>query len=189
MAANTSRLKTFAQATRAKLISIITAKVNYLLSEDSAEIRGLAPQIAKLREAIEKKGKREVIEEVAYTWFNRIMALRYMDANGFNSPMVVSIAEGQTRPQILDEGMAGSFDDDLNLKAEDKLLTGGPLYRKLLVATCNRLKASMPFLFEHIFDYTEMLLPDDLLSPQSFVTDIRNGMTDEDCQDVEIYVF
>lgn len=186
MAANTSRLKTFAQATRAKLISLITAKLNYLLSEDNAEIRGWAPQIASLREAIAKKGKREVIEEVAYTWFNRIMALRYMDANGFNSPMVVSIAEGQTRPQILDEGMAGSFDDDLNLKDEDKLLTGPVLYRKLLVATCNRLNESMPFLFEHISDYIEMLLPDDLLSPQSFVTDIRNGMTDEDCRDVEV---
>lgn len=186
MAANTSRLKSFAQATRAKLISLITARLNYLLSEDNAEIRGWAPQIASLREAIARKGKREVIEEVAYTWFNRIMALRYMDANGFNSPMVVSIAEGQTRPQILDEGMAGSFDDDLNLKAEDKLLTGPALYRKLLVATCNRLNESMPFLFEHISDYIEMLLPDDLLSPQSFVTDIRNGMTDEDCQDVEV---
>lgn len=186
MAANTSRLKSFAQATRAKLISLITARLNYLLSEDNAEIRGWAPQIASLREAIARKGKREVIEEVAYTWFNRIMALRYMDANGFNSPMVVSIAEGQTRPQILDEGMAGSFDDDLNLKAEDKLLTGPALYRKLLVATCNRLNESMPFLFEHISDYIEMLLPDDLLSPQSFVTDIRNGMTDEDCRDVEV---
>lgn len=186
MAANTSRLKSFAQATRAKLISLITARLNYLLSEDNAEIRGWAPQIASLREAIARKGKREVIEEVAYTWFNRIMALRYMDANGFNSPMVVSIAEGQTRPQILDEGMAGSFDDDLNLKDEDKLLTGPVLYRKLLVATCNRLNESMPFLFEHISDYIEMLLPDDLLSPQSFVTDIRNGMTDEDCQDVEV---
>ncbi|MDE5887526.1 MAG: BREX-1 system adenine-specific DNA-methyltransferase PglX [Muribaculaceae bacterium] len=186
MAANTSRLKTFAQATRAKLISLITAKLNYLLSEDNAEIRGWAPQIASLREAIAKKGKREVIEEIAYTWFNRIMALRYMDANGFNSPMVVSIAEGQTRPQILDEGMAGSFDDDLNLKDDDKLLTAPALYRKLLVASCNRLNEPMPFLFEHITDYIEMLLPDDLLSAQSFVTDIRNGMTDEDCQDVEV---
>ena len=44
----------------------------------------------------------------------------------------------------------------------------------------------MPFLFEHISDYSELLLPDDLLSKQSFVTDIRNGMTDEDCQNVEV---
>lgn len=186
MAANTSRLKTFAQATRAKLISLITAKLDYLLTTDNVETRSWAPQIATLREAIERKGKKEVIEEVAYTWFNRIMALRYMDANGFNSPMVVSTAEGQTRPQILDEGMAGSFDDDLKLTDEEKLLTGADLYRKLLVATCNRLNEPMPFLFEHIYDYTEMLLPDDLLSAQSFVTDIRNGMTNEDCQDVEV---
>lgn len=186
MAANTSRLKTFAQATRAKLISLITAKLDYLLSADNAEIRGWAPQIEKIREKISAKGKKEVIEEVAYTWFNRIMALRYMDAKGFTSPMVISCAEGQTRPQILVEGMSGIFDDKLKLKDEDKLLSGPELYRKLLVATCNRFHSSMPFLFEHISDYVEMLLPDDLLSPQSFVTDIRNGMTDEDCKDVEV---
>jgi hypothetical protein len=60
------------------------------------------------------------------------------------------------------------------------------LYRKLLVAICNQKYAEMPFLFERISDYTELLLPDDLLSDQSFVSDIRNGMTGEDCQNVEL---
>lgn len=186
MATNTSQLKSFAQNTRSKLISLITTKLHYLLNADNAELRGWEQQINKLRQTISAKGEKNVIEEVAYTWFNRVMALRYMDAHGFNTPMVVSVAEGQTRPQILEEAMAGSIDDSLNLKDEDKLLEGAPLYRRLLIAVCNNYNESMPFLFERLADYTEMLLPDDLLSNQSFINDIRNGMSDEDCQNVEI---
>lgn len=186
MATNTSQLKTFAQNTRAKLVSLITTKLHYLLSADNAELRGWENEINKLRQTIADKGEKNVIEEVAYTWFNRVMALRYMDARGYNSPMVVSVAEGQNRPQILEEAMSGNIDGSLNLKGEEKLLEGAALYRRLLIAVCNQFNASMPFLFEHLMDYTELLLPDDLLSEQSFVTDIRNGMSDEDCQNVEI---
>lgn len=186
MATNTSQLKTFAQNTRAKLVSLITTKLHYLLSADNAELRGWENEINKLRQTIAAKGETSVIEEVAYTWFNRVMALRYMDARGYNSPMVVSIAEGQNRPQILEEAMSGNIDGSLNLKDEEKLLEGAALYRRLLIAVCNQFNTSMPFLFEHLMDYTELLLPDDLLSEQSFVTDIRNGMSDEDCQNVEI---
>lgn len=186
MATNTSQLKTFAQNTRAKLVSLITTKMHYLLSADNAELRGWEKEINKLRQTIAAKGEKNVIEEVAYTWFNRVMALRYMDARGYNSPLVVSVAEGQTRPQILEEAMSGNIDGSLNLKDEEKFLEGAALYRRLLIAVCNQFNASMPFLFEHLMDYTELLLPDDLLSEQSFVTDIRNGMSDEDCQNVEI---
>ena len=186
MATNTTQLKTFAQNTRAKLVSLITTKLHYLLSADNAELRGWENEISKLRQTIASKGEKNVIEEVAYTWFNRVMALRYMDARGYNSPMVVSVAEGQTRPQILEEAMSGNIDDSLNLKNEEKLFEGAALYRRLLIAVCNQFNTSMPFLFEHLQDYTELLLPDDLLSEQSFVTDIRKGMSDEDCQNVEV---
>lgn len=186
MATNTSQLKTFAQNTRAKLVSLITTKLHYLLTADNAELRGWEAEINRLRNTIATKGEKNVIEEVVYTWFNRIMALRYMDARGFNSPMVVSLAEGQSRPQILEEAMSGNIDEDLRLKDEEKLLEGASLYRRLLIAVCNKYNSSMPFLFEHLQDYTELLLPDDLLSDQSFVTDIRKGMFDEDCQNVEI---
>jgi len=187
MATNTSTLKTFAQQTRIKLISLISTKMQFVLNADTAELRGYEREIAKLRNRITEKGTSAVVEEVAYTWFNRIMALRYMDANGYNAPMVVSPAAGQTRPEILQNAMGGGIEDDLMLTAEERLLPEPKLYRRLLVAVCNRQKsASMPFLFEHISDYTELLLPDDLLSDQSFVSDIRKGMTDEDCQNVEL---
>lgn len=186
MATNTSQLKIFAQNTRVKLVSLITTKLHYLLTADNAELRGWENELNRLRNTIATKGEKNVIEEVAYTWFNRVMALRYMDARGFNSPMVVSVADGQSRPQILEEAMAGNIDDDLRLSEDEKLLEGSALYRRLLIAVCNRYNSSMPFLFEHLQDYTELLLPDDLLSDQSFVTDIRKGMSDEDCQNVEI---
>lgn len=185
MATNTSALKTFAQETRKKLISLISTKMEFILTQDTAELRGFESQIAKLKSTIASKGKDLVVEEVAYTWFNRVMALRYMDSNGYTDLKVVTPGMGQMRPEILQEAMAGHIDEDLRVKVDDNLKEA-VLYRRLLVAVCNQYGENMPFLFEHICDYTEMLLPDDLLSDQSFVTDIRNGMTDDDCQNVEI---
>ena len=185
MATNTAALKTFAQETRKKLISLIRTKMDFILTQDTAELRGFESQIAKLKSAIASKGKELVVEEVAYTWFNRMMALRYMDANGYTDLKVVTPGMGQMRPEILQEAMAGNIDEDLRVKVDDNPKEA-VLYRRLLVAVCNQYGTTMSFLFEHICDYTEMLLPDDLLSDQSFVTDIRNGMTDDDCQNVEV---
>lgn len=121
MATNTAALKTFAQQTRAKLISLIQTKLQFVLQADSAELRGFEVQIDKLRKEIAKKTEKIVVEEVAYTWFNRVMALRFMDANGYNAPMIVSAATGQTRPEILQDAMGGNIDDELRLSDEDKL--------------------------------------------------------------------
>lgn len=186
MAGNTSRLKTFAQETRKKLISLITTKLRFVLTEDNAELRGKEKELGELRKQIADKGEQGVIEEVAYTWFNRVMALRFMDANGYNTPMVVSPVSGQSRPEILQEAMGGNIDEDLHLPADVLRLPEATLYRRLLIAICNGYSGNMPFLFEHISDYTELLLPDDLLSKESFVSDIVAGMTDEDCLDVEV---
>ena len=189
---NTNALKLFAQQTRSKLVSSIKTKMQWVLTEDSAELRGKQNEISQLRKEIAEKsqdnenGEEKVIEEVAYTWFNRVMALRFMDANGYNIPMVITPGEGQIRPEILQEAMGGNVDEALQLTADDLLLDEEHLYKKLLLAICNHYNQSMPFLFESISDYTELLLPDDLLSDQSFVSDIRKGMTDEDCQNVEI---
>ena len=186
MATNTSALKTFAQQTRLKLLSQVRTKLDFVLTQDTAELRGYETEIANLNNQIALKGKDMVVEEVAYTWFNRVMALRFMDANGYTTPMVVTPAAGQMRPEILQEAMGGSVDNDLRITPNDLLLPEAKLYKRLLVASCNYWGGSMPFLFERILDYTELLLPDNLLSEQSFVSDIRRAMTDEDCQDVEI---
>ena len=62
----------------------------------------------------------------------------------------------------------------------------GEAYRLLLVALCNYWHQTMPFLFERIADWTELLMPDDLLSDVSVRTHIRTVMTKDDCQDIEI---
>lgn len=183
---NTSALKTFAQETRKKLVSSIKTRMNYILTEDTAELRGKQNEINTLRREIAAKGENNVVEEVTYTWFNRVMALRFMDANGYNVPMVITPAAGQIRPEILQEAMGGNIDENLGISLDILGKDEEKIYHDLLIAICNQYNTPMPFLFESISDYTELLLPTDLLSEQSFVTDIRKGMTDEDCQNVEI---
>ena len=122
MATNTAALKTFAQQTRIKLRSLIATKMEYILTQDTAELRGFEPQIQKLKDEITAKGRDLVVEEVAYTWFNRVMALRFMDANEYTSPRVVTPGAGQMRPEILQDAMAGSVDEDLHLHPEDLAL-------------------------------------------------------------------
>ena len=183
---NTSALKTFAQETRKKLVSSIKTRMNYILTEDTAELRGKQNEINTLRKEIADKGEKNVVEEVTYTWFNRVMALRFMDANGYNVPMVITPAAGQIRPEILQEAMGGNIDVNLGISLDILGKDEEKIYHDLLIAICNQYNTPMPFLFESISDYTELLLPTDLLSEQSFVTDIRKGMTDEDCQNVEI---
>jgi type II restriction/modification system DNA methylase subunit YeeA len=194
---NTSSLKRFAKEARIKLLDIVGRKLEYVLANKSASfIDTYKTQLESLRKQIIQHGQPQVIETVAYTWFNRIMALRFMDANGYLNPKVVTPAQGNTVPEILQEAKAGNVDMQLQLdrKRLNDLLDGKTVvtdaqteaYKLLLIASCNYWNVSMPFMFERINDYTELLLPDDLLSDFSIVSDIRNGMSNEDCQQEEL---
>src|SRR5690606_6195472 len=108
-----------------------------------------------------------------------------------------SPAEGQTRPEILSEAAAGHVDEDVPEATRQKvsaLLEGrspsrdpqAESYRLLLVAACNGWHGVMPFLFEKIADYTELLMSDDLLSADSILARMREVMTEDACRDVEI---
>ncbi|MBK9543666.1 MAG: hypothetical protein IPO49_15375 [Bacteroidetes bacterium] len=83
---NTNTLKRFAKDARIKLLDLVGRKMEYVLSQDTAELRGKVEQIENLRKQIKLHGQSQVIEIVAYTWFNRFMALRFMDANGYTNP-------------------------------------------------------------------------------------------------------
>ena len=194
---DTNNLKKFAQAARNLLIDQVTSKLDMVLDSASAARRENPEAIKDLEGAIWKTDKNQVIEKVAYTWFNRFTALRFMDANGYTSIQVVSPTEGQTRPEILSEAMAGHIDDSVAEPIKEQvvaLLDGrspssdpqGEAYRLLLVASCNQWHGPMPFLFEKIDDYTELLMPEDLLSQTSILSELRDVMTEEACQDVEI---
>lgn len=197
---NTNQLKKFAQSARTKLIEQVGAKLDYVLTHDTAELRGKANTLKKLNEAISKYGKTKVIDKVAYTWFNRLVALRYMDANGYQPIGMAVITPANTTnsvsPELLDAAHGGSIPSDLNVDRKQilDLLDGrisssnpdNEVFRILLVAVCNQLHGIFPFLFERIDNYTELLLPDDLTSPFSIIKDVVDGMTNEDCAEVEI---
>lgn len=195
---NTNELKRFAQQARIKLIDQITAKLEQVLNTESAELIEKTEELKNLREAINKEGREQIIDKVAYTWFNRLVALRFMDANDFQ-PLgirVVSPLDGETLPELLQQVRRGIIPDELPVnkqKINDLLLNRitsdhpqEEVYRMLLVGACNHLHQIFPFLFERIHDYSELLLPDDLLSQHSLLEDIRQGMSVEDCQEVEI---
>ena len=198
---NTNKLKTFARSARTKLMSDVGAKLSWVLShkDDNAELLGnRRGDVAKLEERITAVGTAQVIDEVAYTWFNRLVALRFMDANGYNIPCVVTPAEGMSLPEILQDAKSGHIDDRFNVERskisdilDGKVLatSGNPesdVYRMLLVSACNSWNCAMPFMFEQLNSYTDLLLSDNLLGENSIVTIVREGMSVDNCQQEEL---
>ena len=195
---NTNRLKKFAQETRKKLLEQVSAKVDYVITADSAELREKAALVATIKDEIRTQGKQQLVDKVAYTWFNRFVALRYMDVNDYQ-PLdikIVSALPGQVSPQILQEALAGHIPQGLNINEEKVFgLIDGRIesknaennaYRLLLIGACNYLNKIFPFLFERIDDYTELLLPDDLTSQFSTLHHLELGIIKEDCYQVEV---
>lgn len=196
---DTSKLKKFAQFARRTLREQVSAKLALVLSPNSAARRENPQAVKKLEEAIAQSGGQDpVIERVAYIWFNRFCALRFMDVNRYTRIGVVSPAEGQFQPEILLEAKMGHFDEDMvPPKSRQKiadLLAGrapshdgqGEAYRLLVVAAGNAWHQAMPFLFQRIDDYTELLMPDDLLSGSSILAYTREAMTPDACESVEV---
>ncbi|WP_312064004.1 BREX-1 system adenine-specific DNA-methyltransferase PglX [Brevundimonas sp.] len=195
---DTNALKKFAQSARNLLIDQVTARLDMVLAEGAAARREHPKAIAKL-EAAANSSRTQVIEHSAYTWFNRFTALRFMDATGLTNPRVVSPADGATRPEILAEAMAGNLPDGPRPEIAEYLNGTRPAhegqaeaYRLLLVHACNEWHGAMPYMFERADmldraeDYTELLMPDDLLSPDSILARMREVMSEDACQDVEI---
>jgi hypothetical protein len=190
---DTNALKKFAQGARNLLIDQVTARLNLVLDAASPARRENPTAVKDLERAIARTDKRHVIEQAAYTWFNRFTALRFMDANGYTSVRAVSPAEGATRPEILSEAMDGNLPDGapatITALLDGRTPSHNPqaeAYRQLLVHSCNQWHGPMPFLFEQIDDFTELLMPEDLLSQTSILAELRKVMTEDACQDVEI---
>lgn len=195
---DTAKLKRFAQDARRMLIEQVETKLTAVLKEDSLARRESKIAVHSLEEEISKTSRERVVERVAYLWFNRFCAFRFMDVNGYTKVSVVSPREEATQPEILAEAKAGQVHDDLqpfiNRERLFGLLSGSVVsnepqqeaYRMLLVASCNQYHKLMPFLFEKIEDFSELLLPDDLLSGNSILAYTREAMTKESCENVEV---
>ncbi|MEA1866918.1 MAG: BREX-1 system adenine-specific DNA-methyltransferase PglX, partial [Thermodesulfobacteriota bacterium] len=175
----------------------VEARLKLVLQRDSAEIREKERVLRDLREQIAKTSKDAVVERVAYIWFNRFCALRFMDVNHYTKVGTVSPAEGFSQPEILQEAKQGHIDKDLLVKQQKifdllgpgKAVSADPqqeAYRLLLVAACNSYHKLMPFMFEWITDYTELLMPEDLLSENSILHAVQQALNEKNCQDVEV---
>lgn len=194
---DTARLKRFAQYARRALLDQVAAKLKLVLAKDSAARRESPEAVQALEKVLAEQGQAQLIDRVAYTWFNRFCALRFMDVNRYTRAGVVSPAEGQFQPEILADAKMGHVDEDMPEAMRQKvfaLLNGtapspdpqGEAYRLLVVAACNAWNKAMPFLFESIKDYTELLMPDDLLSGTSILAYTREAMTPDACENVEV---
>lgn len=135
---------------------------------------------------INEKGYEQVVEEVAYTWFNRFMGLRFMEVNDYlptGVRILSSEDEGKTEPDVLTKINDIEDELDLNLDYVYELQDKGTeqareeLYKYILIKQCNELGKIIPQMFEKIQDYTELLLPDNLLQEGSV---IRKMVTDID---------
>ena len=130
-------------------------------------------QRAALIEQINKNGYEQVMEEVAYTWFNRFCALRFMEVNGYlpTHIRVFTDDDNHFKPQILDEAInlnlpGLKLDKVYELKNENR---EEELFKYLIIVQCNALNSVLPGMFQRISDYTELLFPDNLLRQGSVV--------------------
>jgi type II restriction/modification system DNA methylase subunit YeeA len=154
---------------------------------NKAEMEQRRSLVSRIRE----KGFNNVIEEVAYTWFNRFIALRFMEVNEYlptGVRVLSSIEPGKKEPDIIKEALNIdlNIDRELVYTLQDDNDTE-TLYRYLLVKQCNALKEILPGLFEKIEDYTEILLPSNLLAEGSVIRQLVDSIPEDDFKDqVEI---
>lgn len=201
----TAPLKNFATWARTALIREVTARVAAVLAPGSSERVEQAKAVAALEKAVAAagggdKGRAAVAEKVAYTWFNRIIALRFMDAKGYTGIGVVSPQAGVEigQPEILAEAKRGVIDTEvashMTRTAVAGLLDGtrssgdpqGEAYALLLADYCRYWNKAMPFMFEREGDYTGLLIPANLLADGSVLNRTVKVLSEDVCKDVEV---
>lgn len=146
----------------------------------------------KLIKRIQSSSFEQTIDYIAYSWFNRLCAIRYMECKGLldHGRRVLSSADGSAGlPQILEECLDIDLPGlDASRVAELKLdgNKDEELYRELLLAQCHALNQVMPLLFEQVSDESELLLPNNLTKTDSLIRDLVSSIPEEDWSDVQI---
>ena len=144
-------------------------------------------QRKQLIEEIRRKGYSQTMEEAAYTWFNRFIALRFMEVNKYlpSKVRVFTDETGAFKPEILKEAMTVEM-DGLNPEKVLQLLDkqdNEELYKYLLITQCNALSAGLPKMFERIANWTELLFPENLLRSGSVLDRMISDIPEEDWLD------
>ncbi len=136
---------------------------------------------------IQQKGFEQVMEEIAYTWFNRFSALRFMEVNGYlpTRIRVFTDEENSFKPQIMTEAINLEMDglDMQKVFAFKDANDDEGLFKYLLITQCNALSSILPGMFQKIADYTELLFPDNLLREGSVVEQMVSMIPEEDWTD------
>ena len=208
MASNRNALKKYAPQARLDFIQAITNRAaQFGISKSSitqgavqgdlyilngkAFPRAVAEQRDRLTSRITRDGFEQVMEAIAYTWFNRFLAIRYMEIHDYfeHGFRVLSHPQGHGEPQILEQvakvDLPGlNRDEIVSLKLDGT--KEEQIYRKIVIAQCNDLHRAMPFLFERIDDETELLLPENLLQSDSIVRKLVNEVDEVEWQEIEI---
>ena len=197
---NKNAIKKFATEARRELISRVSQRaLKYGISDtetgnpndDSVGGHLLSStekkQRAALIEQIIEKGYDQVMEEVAYTWFNRFSALRFMEVNGYlpSRVRVFTDENNAFKPQILTEAIHMELDglDMEKVYAYKEANDDDELYKYLLITQCNALNSVLPGMFQKISDYTELLFPDNLLREGSVVHQMITCIDEDDWKD------
>lgn len=206
---NTSNIKKYAPQARNDFIAAMRKQAaKYGITTDSilpAEQKGdlllIGDQVFplsvmksrdKLIKRIQTSSFEQTIDYIAYSWFNRLCAIRYMECKGLldHGRRVLSSADGSAGlPQLLEECLDIDLPGlDASRVAELKLdgNKDEELYRELLLAQCHALNQVMPLLFEQVSDESELLLPDNLTKTDSLIRDLVSSIPEEDWSDVQI---
>lgn len=197
---NKNAIKKFATEARRELISRVSQRaLKYGISDkevgnpnddsvgghllSSTEKKQRAALIAQIKE----KGYEQVMEEVAYTWFNRFSALRFMEVNGYlpSHVRVFTDEENNFKPQIISEAIHLELDglDMEKVYAYKEANDNDELYKYLLITQCNALNSVLPGMFQKIADYTELLFPDNLLREGSVIQQMIELIPEDDWKD------
>ncbi|MEK5419507.1 BREX-1 system adenine-specific DNA-methyltransferase PglX [Paenibacillus sp. FSL L8-0708] len=207
---NKTALKNFAMNARKELIEKVKAKAfrigiieesikkSQLESSDAIYIDGKQLSVTekkqreKLISRIKEIGYSQVIEEVAHTWFNRFTALRFMEVNNYLPTKVRVLSSSNpdsSEPDIIKDALTVDLDIDKELVYDLKLNNKTEeLFKYLIIKQCNSLNNVLPFMFETIEDYKEILFPDGLLAKDSFLLEMTDTevISDSDWEQVEI---
>lgn len=207
---NTAKLKKYAPQARREFISAVSKQLNQLGIYSDKQISDVNEQgsvlsiegkafpigIKTARERLVRKvktfGYAQLIEQVAYTWFNRLCAIRYMEIHDYlgHGFRVLSHPDNPKGFEIIDHAQDAADELGLDRARIIELKLAGnkdeELYRELLLGQCHKLHEAMPFLFDALDDETELLLPDNLTRTDSILRGLVDSIPEEDWQQVEV---
>ena len=155
------------------------------LSIDGKALSDTEPkQRRELINELKNKGYNQVMEEVAYTWFNRFIALRFMEVNNYlpSHIRVFTDINGKFNPEIIKEALNLDFESIDRNRVADLINDSNKeeLYRYLLLVQCNELNKALPVMFERMDSYTSLLLPNNILSEDGIIGRMISDIPEEE---------